>query len=141
MSPPLVVDASVAVKWLISEDDSALAETLSDRQMLAPSLLLIECASALLRRARAGDVPIGTVAGKVRALRRSPVRLVPVEAHLEAAIALAARLRHALHDCLYLGLALAEGTRLVTADRRFVRAVRTEPNLAGRVVLLAELAH
>ena len=56
MSQRIVVDASVAVKWLIAEEHSALASALSDRQMSAPSLLLVECANALLRRARAGDI-------------------------------------------------------------------------------------
>lgn len=59
----------------------------------APTLLLIECGSALLRRARAGDIAAETVTGKIRALRRAPARLVPAEHHLKAAIALATQLR------------------------------------------------
>jgi predicted nucleic acid-binding protein len=82
----IVVDASVAVKWVIAEEHSALAEALMGRQMIAPALLLIECGNALLRRARMGDLPADTVAGKVAALRIAPVRLVSVEQHLEAAI-------------------------------------------------------
>jgi predicted nucleic acid-binding protein len=141
LSPQLVVDASVAVKWLITEEHSALAEALSDRRMSAPSLLRIECANALLRRARAGHLPAGAVLGKVRALRLAPVRLVPTERYLEAAIALATELRHSLYDCLYLALALDERAPLVTADGRFVQAVRRHRTLAGAVVLLAEMAN
>ena len=81
-----MVDASVAVKWVIAEEQSALAEALMGRQMIAPALLLIECGNALLRRARMGDLPADTVAGKVAPLRIAPVRLVSVEQHLEAAI-------------------------------------------------------
>jgi predicted nucleic acid-binding protein len=141
LSPQIVVDASVAVKWVIAEQDSSLAEALSGRQMTAPSLLLIECGNALLRRARAGDFAAEAVAGKVRALRAAPVRLVRDEQHLEAAIALATQLRHSLYDCLYLALALAEQVRLITADQRFVGTVRRHRALAGSVVLLAETAH
>jgi predicted nucleic acid-binding protein len=141
LSPRIVVDASVAVKWLIAEEHSALAEALSDRRMSAPSLLLIECANALLRRARAGDLPAEAVLGKVRALRLAPVRLVPTERHLEGAIALAAEMRHSLYDCLYLALALDEQAPLVTADQRFVEVVRRHRALAGAVALLAESAH
>lgn len=140
MSPRIVVDASVAVKWLIAEEHSALANALSDRQMSAPSLLLIECANALLRRARAGDIPAPAVPGKVRALRLAPVRLVPTERNLEGAIALSTQLRHSLYDCLYLALALDEGVPLVTADQRFVEAVRRHRPLTGAVALLAETA-
>ena len=52
MNARIVVDASVAVKWVIAEEHSALAEALMGRQMIAPALLLIECGNALLRRAR-----------------------------------------------------------------------------------------
>jgi predicted nucleic acid-binding protein len=109
--------------------------------MIAPSLLLIECGNALLRRARMGDLPAGTVVGKVRALRIAPLRLVPAERYLEAAITLATRLRHSLYDCLYLALALGEGVQLITADQRFVERVRRDGRLAGSVILLAETAH
>jgi predicted nucleic acid-binding protein len=141
LSPRIVVDASVAVKWVIAEEHSALADALSDRQMSAPSLLLVECANALLRRVRAGEIPAQALPGKVRALRLAPVRLVPTERHLEGAIALATQLRHSLYDCLYLALALDERAPLVTADQRFVEAVRRHGALAGAVALLAETAH
>ena len=141
MSPRIAVDASVAVKWVIAEEHSALAEALTGRQMIAPSLLLIECGNALLRRARAGDIPTETVVGKVGALRVAPVRLVPAEQHLEAAIALATQLRHSLYDCLHLALALGERVQLITADQRFVQSVRRHRALTGSVILLAETAH
>jgi predicted nucleic acid-binding protein len=137
----IVVDASVAVKWVIAEEHSALAEALMGRQMIAPALLLIECGNALLRRARMGDLPADTVAGKVAALRIAPVRLVSVEQHLEAAITLATHLRHSLYDCLYLALALVERVQLITADQRFVTRVRRDGRLAGSVTLLTETAH
>jgi predicted nucleic acid-binding protein len=137
----IVVDASVAVKWVIAEENSSLAEALIGRQMIAPSLLLIECGNALFRRARMGDLPAETVVGKVRALRIAPVRLVPAGQHLEAAITLATRLRHSLYDCLYLALALVEKVQLITADQRFVERVRRDGSIAGSVILLTETAH
>lgn len=141
MSSRVVVDASVAVKWAIAEEHSRLAEALRGRQMIAPSLLLIECGNALLRRARLGDLPADTIMGKVGALRIAPVRLMPAERHLEAAITLATQLRHSLYDCLYLALALVERVQLITAGQRFVERVRRNGRLAGSVVLLTETAH
>jgi predicted nucleic acid-binding protein len=88
-----------------------------------------------------GDLPTETVAGKVAALRIAPVRLVSAEQHLEPEITLAAHLRHSLYDCLYLALALGEGTQLITADQRFVERVRRDRRLAGSVILLTETAH
>jgi predicted nucleic acid-binding protein len=137
----IVVDASVAVKWLIAEEHGVLAEALRRREMIAPSLLLIECGNALLRRARSGDIPADSVVGKVRALRLAPVRLVPTERHLEAAITLATQLHHSLYDCLYLALALGERVQLITADQRLVDSIRRDGTLAGSVILLTETAH
>jgi predicted nucleic acid-binding protein len=109
--------------------------------MVAPTLLLIECANALLRRARAGDLRADAVVRKVRALRTAPIRLVPAERHLETAVALATQLRQSLHDCLYLALALNEQAPLVTADQRFVHAIRRHRALASSAMLLGETAH
>jgi predicted nucleic acid-binding protein len=141
LSSPLVVDASVAVKWLISEADSGVAEALSAQVLTAPSLVLVECASALWRRARAGDVPMRALAAKMRALRLAPLRLEPLERHLDHAVELATELQHSVHDCVYLAMALASGAQVVSADRRFVSAVRRRPDLAGSIVLLGETAH
>jgi predicted nucleic acid-binding protein len=43
-------------------------------------------------------------------------------------------------DCAYLALAVANDLRVVTADRRFVRAVQHDDLLARHVVLLADLS-
>jgi len=50
----LVVDASVVIKWYITESDSAIAETLLDAEetFLVPDLLFAECASILTKLVR-----------------------------------------------------------------------------------------
>jgi predicted nucleic acid-binding protein len=50
-------------------------------------------------------------------------------------------LQHSVYDCVYLAMALASGAQVVSADRRFVSAVRRRPDLAGSIVLLGETAH
>ena len=42
-----VVDASVAVKWVVPETGSDLARSLSNASLEAPDLLLVECANIL----------------------------------------------------------------------------------------------
>jgi predicted nucleic acid-binding protein len=137
----VVVDASVVVKWVLEEQDSEVAEALRSRPMTAPDLLLVECASALLRRARGGDFPLEAVPGKMRALRIAPMRLIGAEPLLDHAVELAIRLRHSVYDCLYLALGLASRMQVVSADRRFVNAVRRHADLSDSIVLLAETAH
>lgn len=43
----LVVDASVAVKWVVTEDGTAEAVSLLSIPMSAPDLLIAECANIL----------------------------------------------------------------------------------------------
>lgn len=54
----LVVDASVAVKWLVPEEHSEAAArlTVSGEDLHAPRLLAAELANALWRKARLGDM-------------------------------------------------------------------------------------
>ena len=55
------------------------------------------------------------------------------------ALHLAFLLTHPIYDCLYLALAVETGTPVVTADRRFVDAVRRHPALADKIVPLEEV--
>ncbi|UKJ74067.1 type II toxin-antitoxin system VapC family toxin [Azospirillum brasilense] len=64
MPPPpnigsaVILDASVAVKWLVPEADSAAAEAVAEgRNIFAPELLLVECANILWRRVQKGEFP------------------------------------------------------------------------------------
>lgn len=58
----LVVDASVAVKWLIAEDDSNIAREMAAREedLHAPRLMASEIANALWRKARLGESSAAT---------------------------------------------------------------------------------
>lgn len=49
-----VVDASVAVKWVLREPDRELAYDLFAHALLAPDLMLLECANALRTRVARG---------------------------------------------------------------------------------------
>ncbi|HEX3210654.1 MAG TPA: type II toxin-antitoxin system VapC family toxin [Geminicoccaceae bacterium] len=137
----LVVDASVAIKWVLHEPDRDLAYALFDGILLAPDLMLIECANALRSRAARGSVGVGEVEPAWTTICEAPVRISPAVEFIDEALALGVALEHPVYDCIYLALAIASGCSVVTADRRFRAAVRREPRLDGRVVLLSELAH
>lgn len=137
-----VVDASVAVKWLIaeplSEESARLLE--ADVTLLAPDLLFAEATSALAAKHRDGELDAEDFADAVDLLRTAPVstplsmrRLAPSSARL------ARDLGHPVYDCVYLALAIHENQPVVTADTRFHDKVRRHPYLADRVVHVAEL--
>lgn len=134
---PLVVDASVAVKWLVDEDGSERAEALNSEQLSAPSLIRIEVANVLRTLATAGRLADAEAHAALDLLLDAPIRLhEPTDALMRGAFAFALRLRHPIYDCLYLALAVDLGTRLVTADRRFHRATEGLVDLQGLVVPL-----
>ena len=131
-----VVDASVALKWVLDEPGKEAADVLLDGDLLAPSLWLIEAANTLWKRSQRGELRAGEAAAMLAELRNAPVTTVPMETDVAAALDIAARLGHPVYNCLYLALALREGAEVVTADRRFVAAAGKDPELAGRVRLL-----
>jgi predicted nucleic acid-binding protein len=132
----LVIDASVALKWVLAEPGQAAADALLDEDLIAPSLWLLEAANALWRRAQRGELSADEAEERLSELFNAPVTAVPIEDDLSAAAALAQRLGHPVYDCLYLALALREQTQVVTADRRFWAVAQTTPDLADRVRLL-----
>ena len=71
MTPTLVVDASVALKWVLPQEDSDLAEGLLDRgvRLCAPAFVFVELANALWFQMRAGKLSAAeyTVLGAVGA--------------------------------------------------------------------------
>lgn len=141
MSAAIIVDASVALKWVLDEEDSPLARALAERAMAAPDLLWSECANGLWRWVRMGALPAQVAHERFAALRRAPVALTSAELLLERALGLAIEIDHPIYDCLYLALALARGVQVVSADRRFATAVGRHAALSDSIVLLAETTH
>jgi len=134
-----VVDASVAIKWVLHEPDRDLAYALLDDRLLAPDLILVECANALRSRVARGAMPPQEAQPALVTLREAPLQLSPAVALLPEALALGVALQHAIYDCIYLALGLTSGSRVVTADRRFREAVGRDMRWQDHVVLLSEL--
>jgi predicted nucleic acid-binding protein len=138
----IVVDASVAVKWLVPEHGSDAADRLltTSQKLFAPDLIRVEVAAALTRRFRTGQAPEGEVREDCdrwpRLLAEGIVTLTPAEQDYPEAAALALQLKHPFQDCLYLALARRLQAPLVTADPKFIeRAARFYP--AVRALLTA----
>ena len=132
----IVIDASVAVKWVLGESDSEAAVALRSENLIAPVLWLAEAANVLWRRARAGEISPEQAGTRLSELQNAPVASVPIEPHLERALALAMEIGHPVYDCLYLALALRHDTHVISADRRFTAAAGAA-GLTDRVRLLS----
>jgi len=125
----VVVDASVAAKWLLQEPDSdralgLLAEWKSGHlEGFAPGILAAEVANTLWRRVVRGLISVDFAERLFALFSRLGFPLLPTEHLAGAALELAIRYRHPVYDCLYLALALETRSELVTADTRLVRAL------------------
>ncbi len=136
-----VVDASIAIKWVVEEEGTpqALAVRKSAR-LIAPDLLVAECANILWKKAQRGELTPEEADLAARLLERSDIELMPMRGLLHAATRLAVALSHPAYDCVYLALALANRTRYVTADDRLIRKLGLQPDasLSAAVVSLAD---
>ena len=134
-----VVDASVAIKWVIAEGDDDAALRLRDLMLSAPDLLLAQCGSALWAKVRRREIEEDEAIMALAALSEAPIVLTPMPFVTADALRLALLIGHPIYDCLYLALALQTQVPLVTADRRFAAAVARHQHLANSVMLLDEL--
>lgn len=141
MDTTLVIDASVAFKWLIpdaAEDDVSAAKALLVDHMegrvaiTVPALLYYEVANILLFGR--SKPPIDEAAEALRDLYSIPLTVaVPAQDTADAALRLASDHGLSYYDASYVALAETLDCTLITADQRLARRLRTD----GRVRLLA----
>jgi len=136
----LVIDASVAVKWVVAEPDSDRAELLLDHGLVAPDLLFAECANVLWKKVRRGELTQAEADIAAQTLEAADLAVVPTRGYVAIATSMAVELDHPAYDAVYLAVAEAANLRVVTADDRLVRKLRQSRNrLREVVVALAEV--
>ena len=129
VSGSVVVDASLALKWLIEEDDSDRAHAAlrswvaRDITRIAPYLMPFEVANALHRRTVRGELTVSDSTRLIVRLLESHLELrQPPDLHPRA-LQLARRLNlGAAYDAHYLALAESANCEVWTADERLYRA-------------------
>lgn len=135
----LVIDASVAVKWVVPEEWSDVARELSgltDR-LIAPRLIMTEVANALARKTMHGLLDREEAAFHYRTLTIMLPDLITIDDMIEPAFQKACALRHPIYDLIYLETAQRFDAQVVTADRRFA-AKLAGTEYAGYVTLLSD---
>jgi predicted nucleic acid-binding protein len=137
----LVIDASIAVKWVVEEEGTPAALELRRRgRLIAPDLLVAECANILWKKARRGELSREEALLAARLLQGAEIELLPTLPLLDAAAAIAIELDHPAYDCLYLALASAKDCRFITADDRLLSKLSQgrQNRFRNRTVSLAE---
>ena len=134
----IVVDTSVALKWVLPEPGTELAKGALRLALIAPDVWRVEAANGIRRAVREN---VGTQAEArewLSILDDAPVQDVPTASVLRQGLDLAMALGHPVYDCLFLALAIDRDCRLLTADDKFRRAVAGKSDLASRVVMLSD---
>jgi predicted nucleic acid-binding protein len=135
----LVIDASIAVKWVVQEPGTLQALALRQAyQLIAPDLLSAECANILWKKVSRGELTDAEADLAARLLQRADIELASMRTLAAEAMRLAIALDHPAYDCIYLALALERKTRFVTADARLLRKIAGSSPMAGQVVALDE---
>jgi predicted nucleic acid-binding protein len=136
-----VVDANVAVKWVVSnpDTDDARAVISSKETLIAPDLLVAEFTNALWRHILVRDIVVGQAIDAIVGLRKVFSELVRSLELAQPALQLAIDLNCSPYDCLYAALALDRKCGFVTADRKFAERLRSSRRLPG-VKLLSDFA-
>jgi predicted nucleic acid-binding protein len=125
----VVIDASVALKWVLAEPGRAQAMELLDAyghgtmDLIAPRLIMEEVASALSKRCRRKELSHAQAEKAFELFDRRRPCLADTTVHLRQAFSLSLRHHLSLWDCIYLALAIDRRADLITADRRFHRSV------------------
>lgn len=139
----IVVDASLVAKWFLPEADSELAGAFLvsyAHKLIAPDLIAIEVAAALVRRANENKALMSYVDASLddwrQMLTDDEVMLFRSTAvSIRESARLATTLGHAMKDSIYLQLAREHDCDFVTCDAKFAAKATV---VFPRVKLLGE---
>jgi predicted nucleic acid-binding protein len=129
----VVIDASLAAKWLINEEGTEAAVSLLERwaeedfHVIAPCLLLVEVTNALYKRVRREELTLADAKILLSSLQELGVEVKEIAPLGPRAMELAAQFNFpATYDSYYVALAEALGCELWTADERLYNTVKEE---------------
>ena len=131
----LILDASIALKWVLEEPDSPTALRFRDEAaagrytLLAPDIFQFEVAYSLTKAERRRAIQVGEAEDMAADVFAEMPELYPATDLLFAAIRLSSALRAGLYDCLYLVLSEQKGIPVLTADSKLISAAHSRFSL------------
>lgn len=128
----ICVDASLAVKWVLTDEERAdralnllRAQVLSRQEVIAPPLLYSEATNILRQRIRQQQLPIAWAMEMLDDFMALPIVLLsPTELFHEALWLAAAYDLPATYDAQYVALAQLSACELWTDDQRLIRQLQ-----------------
>jgi predicted nucleic acid-binding protein len=139
---PVVVDASVGVKWVVREEHSTESIALFDERLrlIVPDLFFLEVGNTLGKKAVRGEVRPGKARDLYREVSDTPLEIHPSLPLAERSLDLAVDSERALYDSIYLTLAMSVGGIYVTADQKYINGlIQIRPDLQSSVLWVADI--
>lgn len=133
MPDRLVVDCSVAAKWVLPEPDRDRAVRLLEQwesgkvTLIAPDLLLAEFASLLAKRIRRKQISAAQARQAFQLMRRCSPRLYETRPRLATALDISIEYHLSLWDSIYVAVASEFDCHFLTADKRLFRGGLRHP--------------
>ncbi len=123
-----VVDANVAVKWVLEEIHSEAASRLLNNShiLLVPDFFFSEVGNIFWKQVRFGTATLEEAKFNLNQIAMTPIQVYQSKFLVSSALEIAVRVQQAVYDCVYLALAVAQGCQMVTADERFVNALQSD---------------
>jgi predicted nucleic acid-binding protein len=120
-----VIDAGIALKWVLDEPHSPAARSLlsGQHELIAPDLLYVEATNVLWKRVVRKEMTIDEASLCCAGLLAVPFIVHDSRTFLGRALSVAAATGNTVYDCLYVALALHSGCPVVTGDRKLVAAL------------------
>jgi len=144
MTINLVVDASVAMKWVLKEEYAEQALMLVDDRksynFSAPDLIETETANALWKHVKAGEMTV-EIAKNLHEIifAENIISLHPARPLIPRALEIADAIKHnTVYDCLYMALAETLNCDVITADKEFIKRAE-KAMLPSRIRFIANL--
>ncbi len=136
----IVVDANVAIKWVVPEIHSEAALRLQggDWDFLVPDFFFPEIGNILWKRVRRSETTLANALEDLEALMGLPFdvrRSLPL---MPQALEIAVETQQAVYDCVYLALAATNSCQMLTADERLFNAVQNH-SLASHLLWVEDL--
>ena len=137
----VVVDASVAAKWVVEEDHSGKAALLLELDARhAPGHWLAEAGNVLWSKVFHGDLTAADAEERMAVLMRAPVTGPAITDLMPRALAISIAHRVTIYNSLYVALAEQRDIPLVTADERLIARVSGDAKLAKLVIWVGDVS-
>lgn len=129
----IAVDSSIALQWVLPEAGTASAVSLLGRpDLVAPDILLVECANVLAKKVRSAELSLEKAAEGLKIVREAVPTVISSVELADSALRLSVELVHPAYDCCFFACALKADAAFATRDQPFINRLVARGH-AGRL--------